>query len=59
MIFCQTREHAQVFAVQGSTIKKYQEKWLQTVEKYYTECLPRLQNKTIDLEIIDGDKEEE
>lgn len=57
MIFCQTREHSQVFAVQGSTIKKYQEKWLQTVEKYYTECLPKLKEASMDFEVVDGDKE--
>jgi hypothetical protein len=61
MIFCQTREHSQVFAVQGGTIKKYQEKWLQTVEKYYTEVLPKLKEEhttEIDFEAVDADKED-
>ena len=56
MIFCQTREHSQVFAVQGGTIKKYQEKWLQAVEKYYTECLPKLKEGCLGLE-TEGEKE--
>ena len=53
MIFVATREASQVFAVQGQTITKWQNKWLEDVEKYYSEILPA-QNK-IDLELIDGD----
>lgn len=51
MIFCQTREHSQVFAVTGSTIKKYQEKWLEDVEKYYTECLPKIKAEADNAEL--------
>jgi len=40
MIFVATRERSQVFAVQGGTIEKYKNKWLETVEKYYGEILP-------------------
>jgi hypothetical protein len=54
MIFVATREASQVFAVQGETIKKWQNKWLEDVEKYYTEILPA-QNK-IEMEAIDGDQ---
>jgi len=43
MIFVATRERSQVFAVQGGTIEKYKNKWLETVEKYYGEIL-RSQN---------------
>ena len=42
MIFVATRERSQVFAVQGGTIEKYKQKWLDTVEKYYSEILPGL-----------------
>jgi hypothetical protein len=41
--------------VQGQTITKWQNKWLEDVEKYYSEILPALNAKEIDLEIIDGD----
>jgi hypothetical protein len=53
MIFVATREASQVFAVQGETIKKWQNKWLEDVEKYYSEILPAL-NK-IEMEAVDGD----
>jgi hypothetical protein len=53
MTFVATKERAQVFAIQGSTIQKYKDKWLEAVAKYYSEILPA-QNK-IDLELIDGD----
>lgn len=59
MIFCQTREHSQVFAVQGGTIKKYQDKWLDAVEKYYTEALPRLKADSLDFKVVDGDSQDE
>jgi len=42
MIFVATKERPQVFAVQGSTIQKYKDKWLETVAKYYGEILPGL-----------------
>jgi len=55
MIFVATRDRSQVFAVQGGTIEKYKNKWLDAVSKYYSEILPS-QNKTeIDMEVIDGD----
>jgi hypothetical protein len=53
MIFVATKDRSQVFAVQGSTIQKYKDKWLDAVTKYYSEILPA-QNK-IDLELVDGD----
>jgi hypothetical protein len=42
--------------VQGSTIEKYKNKWLEAVTKYYSEILPA-QNE-IDMEAVDGDKAE-
>lgn len=42
MIFVATRERSQVFAVQGGTIEKYKQKWLDAVAKYYGEILPGL-----------------
>jgi hypothetical protein len=55
MIFVATRERSQVFAVQGGTIEKYKNKWLDAVNKYYSEILPA-QNKTeIDMDVVDGD----
>ena len=53
MIFVATKERPQVFAVQGGTIQKYKDKWLEAVAKYYSEILPA-QNE-IDLEIVNGD----
>ena len=53
MIFVATKERPQVFAVQGGTIQKYKDKWLEAVVKYYSEILPA-QNE-IDLEIVNGD----
>lgn len=53
MIFVATKDRCQVFAVQGGTIQKYKDKWLDAVAKYYSEILPA-QNK-IDLELVDGD----
>jgi len=55
MIFVATRERSQVFAVQGSTIQKYKDKWLDAVNKYYSEILPAQQETEIDLEVVDGD----
>ena len=40
MIFVATRDRSQVFAVQGGTIQKYKDKWLEAVAKYYGEILP-------------------
>ena len=53
MTFVATKERAQVFAIQGSTIQKYKDKWLEAVAKYYSEILPA-QNE-IDLEVVNGD----
>jgi len=50
MIFVATRDRSQVFAVQGGTIEKYKEKWLDAVEKYYTEILPGLQAESNETE---------
>lgn len=58
MIFVATRERSQVFAVQGGTIEKYKQKWLDAVNKYYTEILPAEQAKEMDFEVLDGDKED-
>lgn len=55
MIFVATRERSQVFAVQGGTIEKYKNKWLDAVSKYYSEILPALNKTEIDLEVVDGD----
>jgi hypothetical protein len=55
MIFVATRERSQVFAVQGGTIQKYKDKWLDAVNKYYSEILPAQQETEIDLEVVDGD----
>lgn len=58
MIFVATREASQVFAVQGQTITKWQNKWLEDVEKYYTEILPAQQAEEIDFKVVDGDKQD-
>jgi len=50
MIFVATRDRSQVFAVQGGTIEKYKEKWLEAVEKYYSEILPGLEADSTDSE---------
>jgi len=42
MTFVATRDRAQVFAIQGGTIQKYKDKWLEAVAKYYSEILPAL-----------------
>lgn len=55
MIFVATRERSQVFAVQGGTIEKYKNKWLEAVAKYYSEILPALNKTEIDMEVVDGD----
>jgi len=58
MIFVATRERSQVFAVQGGTIEKYKQKWLDAVSKYYSEILPAQKETELDMEIVDGDKED-
>lgn len=58
MIFVATRERSQVFAVQGGTIEKYKQKWLDAVNKYYTEILPAQQAEAVDFEVVDGDNED-
>lgn len=55
MTFVATRDRAQVFAIQGGTIEKYKNKWLDAVNKYYSEILPAQQEAEIDLEVVDGD----
>ena len=55
MTFVATRETVQVFAIQSSTIEKYKQKWLSTVDKYYNEILPAQEAKKIEMEGIDGD----
>jgi hypothetical protein len=49
---------SQVFAIQSGTIQKYKDKWLEAVEKYYTEILPAQQAEKIDFEVVDGDKQD-
>ena len=58
MTFVATRESVQVFAIQSSTIAKYKQKWLDTVDKYYNEILPKQQETKIEMEGIDGDTKE-
>ena len=58
MIFVATKERPQVFAVQGGTIEKYKQKWLDSVSKYYSEILPAQKASEMDMEIVDGDKED-
>ena len=53
MIFVSMRDRNQVFAVQGGTIEKWKQKWLDAVNKYYSEYLPS--QVEIDLEVVDGD----
>jgi hypothetical protein len=55
MTFVATKERPQVFAIQGSTIEKYKNKWLETVQKYYSEILPAQDKTELDMEVIDGD----
>lgn len=59
MIFVATKERPQVFAVQGGTIEKYKQKWLDAVEKYYTEVLPAQKLAEMDLEVVNGDSEQD
>lgn len=54
MIFVATRDRSQVFAVQAGTIEKYKNKWLDAVNKYYSEILPALAKTEIDMEVVDG-----
>ena len=50
MTFVATRENVQVFAIQPATIEKYKQKWLSTVEKYYTEILPAQKAAELEME---------
>ncbi len=56
MTFVATKERSQVFAIQSSTIEKYKEKWLNAVEKYYSEILPAQEASKIEMEAVDEDK---
>jgi len=58
MTFVATRDNVQVFAIQSSTIEKYKQKWLDTVNKYYTEILPEQEASRVEMEGIDGDTTE-
>jgi hypothetical protein len=58
MTFVATREDSQVFVIQSTTIEKYKQKWLDTVSKYYNEILPAQEKAEVEMEGIDGDKEE-
>lgn len=61
MTFVATRDSpkGQVFAIQGGTIEKYKNKWLDAVQKYYSEILPAEKLKEIDMEVIDGDSKDQ
>ena len=52
MTFVATRDRTQVFAIQSSTIEKYKEKWLNAVEKYYSEILPAQEQKEVEMEAV-------
>lgn len=56
MILVATTERAQVFAIQGRTIEKYKEKWLQTVNKYYQDFykVPEIEMEAVDLDSEEG-----
>ena len=56
MILVATTERAQVFAIQGRTIEKYKDKWLQTVNKYYEEFykVPEIEMEAIDVDAVEG-----
>jgi len=56
MTFVATREDSQVFVIQNTTIEKYKQKWLDTVDKYYNEILPAQEKAQVEMEGIDGDK---
>jgi hypothetical protein len=56
MTFVATKDRSQVFVIQGNTINKYKEKWLNAVEKYYTEILPTKETSEVEMEAIDEDK---
>ena len=55
MILVATTERAQVFAIQGRTIEKYKEKWLQCVNKYYEEFyeIPEIEMEIVGLDKLD------
>ena len=56
MTFVATRDRTQVFAIQSSTIEKYKEKWLNAVEKYYSEILPAQEEKEVEMEAVSEEK---
>ena len=56
MTFVATREDSQVFVIQNTTIEKYKQKWLDTVDKYYNEILPAKEKAEVEMEGVDGDK---
>jgi hypothetical protein len=55
MTFVATKETSQVFVVQNRTIHKYQQKWKDTVKKYYEVILPEKKEREIEMLAIDGD----
>jgi len=55
MTFVATKETSQVFVVQNRTIQKYQQKWKDTVKKYYEVILPEKKEREIEMLAIDGD----
>ena len=56
MTFVATREDTQVFVIQSSTIEKYKQKWLDAVEKYYTEILPAQEAAKLEMDAVNEDK---
>jgi len=54
-----TVDRVQTFAIQKPTIEKYKQKWLEQVEKFYTEVVPKWEMDSMDFEVVDGDKENE
>ncbi len=54
MTFVATRETSQVFVIQSSTIEKYKQKWLDTVDKYYNEILPAQEAAKVEMDAVDG-----
>ncbi len=56
MTFVATREDTQVFVIQSSTIEKYKQKWLDAVEKYYTEILPAQEAEKLEMDAVNEDK---
>ena len=42
--------------IQSSTIEKYKQKWLDAVEKYYTEILPTQEAEKLEMDAVNEDK---